>query len=210
MSAKRKAARKSKPGESGIDPLLVKALNHPIRVQALRILNERVTSPNQLAIEMGLEVSDLAYHIRKLVKFKCIELVDTEQRRGATEHFYRATARAFIKADEWFQIPPSMRTSISASVVRSVVDDAAEALTKGTFDKREDRHLSWTPMILDDEGWAEVVEELAGSLSRVIEIQGRAADRLAKADQAGDSFTISVMGYQAPAKPRKVAPAKTP
>ncbi len=38
-----------------------------------------------------MDVSHLAYHIRVLRQLGFIELVETRQRRGALEHFYRAT-----------------------------------------------------------------------------------------------------------------------
>ena len=79
---------------TAIDQRVVEVLAHPTRVQALTIFSERDASPNQIAKELDKNLSNVAYHVRVLRDFKCIELVDTRQRRGATEHFYRATDRA--------------------------------------------------------------------------------------------------------------------
>lgn len=43
---KTKSAKKSKKKSTGVDQKLVKALAHPLRVEILTILNERMASPN--------------------------------------------------------------------------------------------------------------------------------------------------------------------
>ena len=77
--------------KDSVEQIVAKAFAHPLRVQILIILNERVASPNLLAQELDQSLNLVAYHVRVLEKYDCIELVDTKQRRGATEHFYRAT-----------------------------------------------------------------------------------------------------------------------
>jgi DNA-binding transcriptional ArsR family regulator len=70
---------------------LKKALSHPLRAQALPLFDGRPISPNQVARQLDVDVSRLAYHVRVLRQLGCIELVETKQKRGALEHFYRAT-----------------------------------------------------------------------------------------------------------------------
>jgi predicted transcriptional regulator len=69
---------------------LERALAHPLRARALELFGDAPKSPNQVAKELEVDVSSLAYHVRVLRKLGCIELVETKQRRGALEHFYRA------------------------------------------------------------------------------------------------------------------------
>ena len=84
-----------------IDQRLVRALAHPVRIQILEILSERVASPNMIAIELETGLSHVAYHTRALDRCGCLELVQTAQRRGATEHFYKARPRSFIGDQTW-------------------------------------------------------------------------------------------------------------
>jgi DNA-binding transcriptional ArsR family regulator len=191
--------------KADIDQRLVKALAHPLRVQALTILNERVASPKELAGELDVNVSHMSYHIKVLLGYDCLELVETKPRRGATEHFYRATTRAFLTTGDWLKLPASMRAGISASVLQSLFDDAAGAMQAGTFEAREDRHLSWTPVIVDEAGWKELTDELAGTLNRVLAIQAASAERMAQGEEPGRSVTVSILGYEAPSEPRKVS-----
>ena len=96
---------KTKRKKDGVEQIVAKAFAHPLRVQILIILNERVASPNLLAQELEQSLNLVAYHVRVLEKYDCIELVDTKQRRGATEHFYRATRRQFLSDAEWSRMP---------------------------------------------------------------------------------------------------------
>lgn len=186
-----------------IDPRLVKAMGHPVRNDALSILNERVASPNEIAKELDESVGHVSYHIKVLKECECIELVDMAPRRGAMEHYYRATSRAFLTADEWARLPKSIKPGMSASLLQTVMTDASEALKSGSLDRREDRHLSWTPMIVDELGWEEIADSLAGVLGRVIEIQAESAERLAKANEEGVPITVTMLAFEAAGPHRK-------
>ncbi len=196
---------KSRPGPSCgqtrevVNQNVIKALAHPVRAQALVILNERIASPNEIAQELDEGVGHVSYHISVLKKCDCIELVDTASRRGAVEHYYRATKRIFLGDEAWRRLPASIRPSITATLLQTVVEDAGAALSAGTFDARGDGHLAWTPMIVDEEGWAETRGALAELLDRVLEIQAVNAERLTKTGEPGIQISVASLGYQTPA-----------
>ena len=77
------------PQPASIDQRLAKALSSPLRARALALIGEGVASPKAIADELGLDVRGVAYHVRVLRKLGCIELAETQQRRGAIEHIYR-------------------------------------------------------------------------------------------------------------------------
>lgn len=72
-----------------IDQRLAKALSNSLRARALDLIAEGVSSPKAIARELGLDVRNVAYHVRVLRELDCIELVETQPRRGAVEHVYR-------------------------------------------------------------------------------------------------------------------------
>ena len=161
--------------KDGVEQIVAKAFAHPLRVQILIILNERVASPNLLAQELDQSLNLVAYHVRVLEKYDCIELVDTKQRRGATEHFYRATRRQFLSDAEWARMPQVLRPGLSGAMLKAAFNDIEEAVREGTMDEIEDRHLSRTPMVVDKQGWGETASLLerdarppAGDPGRVI------------------------------------------
>jgi DNA-binding transcriptional ArsR family regulator len=193
-----------------IDPRIVRAMGHPVRNDALSILNERVASPNEISKELGESVGHVSYHIKVLKECECIELVDTAPRRGAMEHYYRATDRAFLNPKEWASLPDSIRPGLSASALKTIINDASSALLAGTFDKHADRHLSWTPMIVDEQGWEELKAGLLEMLEKALTIQSGSAERLAKADAPGMPVSVAMLGFEAPPSgDGKVAPSKT-
>jgi DNA-binding transcriptional ArsR family regulator len=77
------------PRPTSIDQRLAKALSSPLRARALALIAEGIASPKAISVDLGLDVRSVAYHVRVLRKLGCIELVETQQRRGAIEHIYR-------------------------------------------------------------------------------------------------------------------------
>jgi DNA-binding transcriptional ArsR family regulator len=195
LAAKTKTKMK-KGKSSGVDQRLVKALAHPLRVQILTILNERMASPNELSKELDEGLSQVSYHVKVLKDFECIEMVKTEPRRGAVEHYYRATARAFLTDSDWQTLPDSVKPGVSGSVIKMIVEDVVGALDGGTFDARDDRHLSWTPGVVDEQGWSESTELVAETLNRMIKIQADSAKRLAKSKEDGIPATAVFMNFE--------------
>jgi DNA-binding transcriptional ArsR family regulator len=181
--------------EGNISQGLVKALAHPLRHRLLAVLNNKVASPSQLADELGEPLGNVSYHVRILADLGCIELVGTTPRRGALEHHYRATVRPFFNDDEWRQVPLSVRQSITGESLEFIFREAIGAAAGGDFDSRDSRHLSRTPLVLDEEGWDQVTKLLADTLDRVIEIQTEAAARMAGADEEGLSSRLVILHY---------------
>jgi DNA-binding transcriptional ArsR family regulator len=190
-----KTKTKKKKG-TGVDQRLVKALAHPLRVEILTILNERMASPNELSKELEEGLSQVSYHVKVLKDFECIEMVKTEPRRGAVEHYYRATSRAFLTDSDWKSLPDSVKPGVSASSVQMIMEDVFGAMAGGTFDVRDDRHLSWTPGVVDEQGWEESVDLIAETLERVIKVHAASAKRLAKSGEEGIPATAVLMNFE--------------
>lgn len=191
------ALPKTKKKEN-VEQIVAKAFAHPLRVQILIILNERVASPNLLSQELGQSLNLVAYHVRVLEKYDCIELVDTKQRRGATEHFYRATRRQFLTDSEWGKMPDSLRPGITGAMLKSVFEDVDEAAQSGSLEELDDRHLSRTPMVVDKQGWKDVADLLGETLDRVLEIQAEANERLANSNEEGMLSKVAILHFKSP------------
>jgi DNA-binding transcriptional ArsR family regulator len=190
---------KTKNKQEGVEQIVAKAFAHPLRVQILIILNEKVASPNMLAQQLDQSLNLVAYHVRVLEKYDCIELVDTKQRRGATEHFYRATRRQFLSDDEWSRLPASLKPGMAGAVLKSVFEDLEAASKSGTLDEVDDMHLSRTPMVLDQQGWSDVSEALKGCLNRLLEIQTEASGRIAESGEDGVLAKVHLLHFKSPA-----------
>ncbi len=182
----------------GITQQLAKALAHPLRVRILSSLHKGVSSPNQLSQELGEPLGNVSYHVKTLLEYDCVELVKTEPRRGAVEHFYRATERAFFSTSDWEKIPASARQGISGSILETVGQDATDALMSGSIDARSDSHISRTLLLLDEKGWSDIAALLADTLNKAIEIQEEAATRLSDEKSESVSTTMAILHFESP------------
>jgi len=190
-----KTKTKKKKG-TGVDQRLVKALAHPLRVEILTILNERMASPNELSKELEEGLSQVSYHVKVLKDFECIEMVKTEPRRGAVEHYYRATERSFIPDSEWQSLPDSIKPGVTWSAFKMIIEDVVGAIKGGSFNARDDVHMSCTPGIVDEQGWNESVDLINETLERIIDIHSASAKRLAKSGEEGVPATAVLMNFE--------------
>jgi DNA-binding transcriptional ArsR family regulator len=182
-----------------VDPRIAKALSHPMRARILMILNERVASPNEIAEAIDERLPNVSYHVRALLDLGTIELVDTAQRRGAIEHYYRAVVRPFFSDKDWKRLPRSGRQAISDSILKILWDDLSESIKAGTFEARADRHLTHKRLVLDDQGWDEVTKLLNGVLSQVDKIEADSRARVKKSDDgAAIETTFGLMHFESP------------
>lgn len=214
LPAKTKTAKGRKKGKGrtkskrGVNQDLVKSLAHELRAEILAILNERMASPNELAKELDEGLSQVSYHVKVLKDYGVIRLVKTEPRRGAVEHYYRATSRAYLSDRDWHQLPKSVREAMSADLFQWILDDVVASLEGEVFDQREDRHLSWTPMLVDEEGWKEINGILDAALKQVLKAQQASVKRLTKSKEDGINMSVSMLGYEVPAEAAKKLPKR--
>ncbi len=189
-----------------IDQRLIRALAHPLRIRILEALTERVASPIRLSDDLDAGLSHVAYHTRALDKCGCLELVDTAQRRGATEHFYKASPHSFIGDRIWRRVPRALLGGVSGATLQSFMDRAVAALEAGTIDGREDTTLTWSPVLLDQQGWDEVTATMKGTVNRVLEIQDQSRTRLTKRKGHGAiSAIVGLASFETPGSREETA-----
>lgn len=177
-----------------IDQRLVMSVAHPLRVKILEALTDHVASPNAVAEKLDENLPSVAYHTRTLDKFGALELVDTARRRGAIEHFYKATPRAFLGDKDWRKVPPSLLGGVSAATLQTFLDKAIAALEAGTLDGRDDTVFRWMPLSLDEEGWKEVVAIMEEATKLMLAAHVRSQDRL---NASGGRAAVSTVVGQA-------------
>jgi DNA-binding transcriptional ArsR family regulator len=173
---------------------VVKAIAHPLRHRILAILNERVASPKELADELDERLPNVSYHVKTLDELGAIELVRTEPRRGAVEHYYRALIRPFFDDDSWAELPVSTRRSVISSNLRHIFRDIRAAAEGDGFDDVL-THVSRTPVVLDTKGYEQMTDLLARTLDKVLEIQEKAAGRMVRTKEEGRVTEVVIMHF---------------
>ena len=180
-----------------VDPRLAKALSHPMRTRILALLNEQVASPNEIAAMIDERLPNVSYHVRALQELGCIELVRTAQRRGAIEHYYRALERPFFSDRDWKRLPRSARQAVTDVALQMTWEDASASIRAGVFENRTDRHLTRSPLTLDDRGWTELNKLLVKTLRQAEEIAANSAKRLSKSEEGGFPTRLVMMHFEA-------------
>jgi DNA-binding transcriptional ArsR family regulator len=168
-------ARTRPPGETA-EARIAKALAHPLRARILQRLGERVASPGDLALELGAPLGVVSYHVRMLRDYDCVELVRTEPRRGALQHFYRATARPTLDEDQWRTLPSSLRRELAGETIAEIVDDLRKASAAGTLEDA-DVVVTRTPLEVDERAFKKLNRLLARTHEQALAIAAESAAR---------------------------------
>lgn len=188
-----------------VDQRLMKALSHPLRVQILTLVNEREWSPNEMSKELEEGLSQVSYHVKVLKDFEMIEMVRTEPRRGAVEHFYKAVERMIVPEGMTADLPKSARLEFLGKVIRDAERDIHEALKAATFYRRGDFHADWVPMDLDEKG-CERLHALGDKfLEDVLEIEGESANAIADGAEA-IPISVALFGFMSDRAPGEKSP----
>jgi DNA-binding transcriptional ArsR family regulator len=182
-----------------IDTQLVRALVHPLRVEILQVLNETEASPSEMMDLLGQPLGNVAYHARVLEKCGCVEVVRTAQRRGATEHFFRAVPRSYIGHQDWRKVPRSVRAEVSGASVDSFMNRLVDALQAGTIDDRDDSTLNWMSMAVDEVGWTQAAEVLDDARARLQAVHDQARERMAMTGEVATSMIVGLAAFEAAA-----------
>jgi DNA-binding transcriptional ArsR family regulator len=181
--------------EPAIDQRIMKALSHPLRVRMLTLLNQKVSSPSELAEELDEPLGNVSYHMRFLADLNMVKLVRTEPRRGAVEHYYEALEPPLISDDDWAQLPVALRRSLSDSTLSQIARDLKGAAKEGGFD-RKNIHVSRVALTLDEQGWDELSELLADLLERARRLQEASNKRRKRGDGSTISTALVLMQFE--------------
>ncbi|HVW17926.1 MAG TPA: winged helix-turn-helix domain-containing protein [Solirubrobacteraceae bacterium] len=176
------------------DDRIVKALAHPARREILRIFDEGIASPKEIAGKVGLPLPNVSYHVKILRDLGLIELKRTTPRRGAVEHHYAARPRRSLSPRAAASLPSSARSSVARSAWRQLAETSASA----------DTIVQVRELRLDAKGEHEAIEAIEALWARLDKVQ-EASDRRAdkSADEAGVFVAGHVFGRGPVAKPRK-------
>ena len=169
----RRRHRDVKPHEA-----IVKGLSHPLRVEALAILSQRIASPTEIAKQLDVELRNLSYHIRILEELGLIEIVKEEPVRGAMAHYYKAVDRLRLDSPACKNLGYDVRKVASGHLLEALVTDATASLAAGMCGRPLKQHVSRTPLFLDEHGWKRVNEIQETALKDVLKEQAAALERM--------------------------------
>jgi DNA-binding transcriptional ArsR family regulator len=191
------------------DPRLVKALAHPLRIQILRVLQNRVASPSEIADELSARLPNVSYHVRFLERIGVIELVRTRPRRGAVEHYYKARGRLRINDAIWAQVPDMVKSAMVDATLAQAVQGIAAAASFDGFSRKE--ALAGRLLVtLDEQGFRELSGATNELAKRAVTLEKESRQRLAANDHEAPEIRTGLVMTLYEAAPIELDPAATP
>lgn len=153
------------------------ACQHGVRLDVYSILFERIASPSELAWILEKPLSTISYHIDELKLDGLIELVKTEPRRGAVEHYYQATTIPELSFEELQALPKLMRRKVIATALRAIMAESLASLRHGGMDQDDDLNVIWIPTRFSQKGNSEMNALQVETFERFLAIKARDEDR---------------------------------
>jgi len=171
----------------------LRAMSHPVRRAMLRhYIETGPIAPVEVANALGVDLGKASYHSRILVELGFLELVRTEQVRGSTKHFYRATERHLVDNKEWTELARDEKEGVLIDGMQPIIDDFTSAVRAETFSDDGRFHITRTPIrALDQAGLDELLAAHLKLFEETAEIERRAAERMAASDEASISVSTA-------------------
>jgi hypothetical protein len=187
----------SDPERSDRVVALARLVRHPLRQRLLFKYAESVTSPSAVAAELGERLNLVSYHTHVLLRAGCIELVRTERRRGATEHFYRSLLESEIDDAAWTRVPTGLRRGLVRLTLDTSWEEARDALPHGGMDDVT-AHVSRSLYDLDGAARGDLAALLRATLRRAGHI-----DRASRERGGGDAvpYELVIIGFERASRP---------
>jgi|GEM_PF-579476 len=173
----------------------------PTQIQALTILSERVASPKEIALELGLPAAKaglVSYHVKELLARGQVELIKTVPVRGANEHFYAATVPFAATAEDADSMTLEERLVLSCWAISCINRDFMRAVESASIDERLDRHLTRSPLHLDVRGIEDVFAEQDVSFQHTLELQAESNKRHVQSGQSLRAASAVIAGFLMP------------
>ena len=127
-------------------------------------------------MELGAPLGVVSYHVRMLRDYDCVELVRTEPRRGALQHFYKATARPNLDEGQWRTLPSGLRRELAGETIQELVADLGAAADAGKLEDPE-VVVTRTPLELDERGFKKLNKLLAKTHEQALAIAAESSPR---------------------------------
>jgi hypothetical protein len=133
-----------------------------LSLEILAALNESEMSVMGFQREFGGGASEwpIRYRFGRLRELGWIAVVDKVRKRAAYEQIFKATRPAVVDDGPWATAPEALKGTETWAAFRRLSDLAKESIVAGTFDTRYDRHVTWSVVHLDRQGWDNITAGL--------------------------------------------------
>lgn len=181
---------------------IAKVFSDPLCLKIMTELSLRKMSATGFHREFGgASRSGIHRRFKMLVDLGWLRKVGEKsggKRRGGVEQYFRATGPVIFDQDDWSDVSQSIRSTYSWTIFEQLYEQVEGALKAGTVDARSDRHLSWTPLLLDEMGWENAIEALDAFFAFIFEEQAAAEVRVVESGEERMRVTVALAGFESP------------
>lgn len=193
MTAKSRHTEQAK-----LEDVLALVISHENTVKALVYLVERDGSPKEIGEAIGVSTSTASHHVKKLRDLNLVALIEEREVGGAIQHVYRAVVRPIVSTEVWDKLDITERQCYSIWILRMLLADASASFSAKLFDAHSERHLSRTPMVVDESGLGEVSSILDRALNELIQVEARSTARRVQSGDLGMHLITAMMCFELP------------
>ena len=172
-------------------------LSDPLRVRILAACSEGEVTVEQFAKRHKISKRTASNHFRALEKAGLLNHREV-QIRGVRLHVYSAAQEPIVSDAEFAEMSEEERKELSETIVRDFMVRCWAALEAGTLDRRDDSHLTWLPLFLDEQGWEEAANVLTQALEALYEIRAEARIRLQESGETPIPTIFGLAGFEVP------------
>ena len=181
---------------------LSRVFDDPVCLKIVAETNLRNMSAPQFYEEFGGDsVDDIRRRFKMLASIGWEKKVDQKtggRRRGAVEHFYRATGPVIFDNSTWSYVPNSSKAAYSWNIFKDLSEQVRVAMTSGTFDACLDRHFTWSLLRLDRLGWEKVIKGADDLFTYLFKEQAEAKRRMKRSGDKPVTMTVSLAAFESP------------
>lgn len=171
-----------------------------LRLKIVTELYMREMSPSRFFAEFGGgSVSRVDRHFKRLAEHGWLRPVREEsggRRRGATEHFFRATELAIFDDETWAQVPYSVRVAFSWRTFKQLAERVRQALEAGTLDSLAGHRVQQAAVRLDATGWERVLKAYEALFGELFDEQEDAKVRMLHTGEDPILVTIGLAFFE--------------
>lgn len=168
--------------------------SHPLRLRIIASLNdEGDAAASDLASRLNCSTEDASYHLKILLRYEFVKLVDTTHVRNARKKTYRAIQRLEFPTETWDELPPAVQSQVMFGTFTGSYADAKAALLAGAFAEYPESPVTWTNSKLDLPHWHKLVEIFDRAYLEAKKLAADFKERMeAEGEPMDDLLTISV------------------
>jgi DNA-binding transcriptional ArsR family regulator len=179
-----------------IDQRIGFALAHRVRVEILRLLNERVYTADEIAAILGVSRQTAHHHLTELLSGGLIEIARVERRRNAHLYFYRAVEMPEFSEEALRAMTSEERQAIVGLTVQHTCAEIMAALATGRVTDDAKVCLVWCWFNLDRQGRGDLSTDQHRQWERAYEIEAESINRIAISGEKPKTYVVALWGFE--------------